>query len=110
MTGSLGEEIRALEVTLALGNQLHQLKTDESSLSRRIKSLETKLKAARNIDLEVCQRKLSSLQDVSDTFADDDDDAEVLEVTKLLIPKYVYFCRNWDNFETQFIFERTHYC
>ncbi len=85
----MGEEIRALEVTLALGNQLHQLKADDATLTKRIKVLETKLKAARNIDLSVCQKKLASLQEVSDTFADDEDDAEVLEVTKVLIPKCV---------------------
>ena len=86
---SLGEEVRALEVTLALGRRLPELKDSASKLAKRIKGLETKLKAARNIDLALCQKKLASLQEVSDTFGDDDDDAEVVEVTKLLIPKYV---------------------
>ena len=88
-TESLGEEIKVLERTLTLGNKLHKLKQDESSLSKKVKGLESKLKSARNIDLATCQKKLASLQEVSDTFGDDDDDAEVLEVTKLLIPKCV---------------------
>lgn len=88
-TQSVGEEIRVLEVTLELGNKLQKLKQDEASISKKIKGLENQLKSARNIDLETCQKKLASLQEVSDTFGDDDDDAEVLEVTKLLIPKCV---------------------
>ena len=91
VTGAIGEEIRVLETTLALGNKLQKLKADEATLKKHIKGLEDKLTSARNIDLDSCQKKLASLQEVADTFGDDDDDAEVVEVTKMLIPKYIKY-------------------